>query len=780
VSANAAVSILIFLSGATGLVYEVVWAKQLALVLGGTALAQTAVLGLFLAGLAAGNALFGPIVDRSPSPLRLYAKLEFAIAALGALSPLLLRYCDGFFGAALVLLPPTVLMGGTLPALTRWRVRGLEGLRPGLGLLYGLNSGGAVLGALGAGFVLVPEFGLDTPLLGTAAVNLAIGIAALRVDDPKTAPLGTAETQDAAPIDRAVLPAVFLAGAASLVYEIAWIRILALSLGASAYAFSLMLSAFITGITLGSFWAARSKTRLEAGAGFALSQLGVVAAVAVCALLYERLPYYSLLLQSGLDRSPENFALFSTLRFAFCVLALLPPTFFIGAQLPWAVRAATRSADTVGRGVGAVFSWNTIGNVAGAAAAGLWLMPWLGLRGLLLVGMALNAAAAPLVWRGRAAWTPAAIAIVAAIAVPRFDSAALTSGAYRLRAPEGLSFQAFRDAHAREKILFYKDDREGTVTVTEDEAGVRFLKVNGKSDASTGEDMRTQELLAALPLALRPDAKRALIVGLGSGVTAGEALKRPLERLDVVEISPAVAEAERFFRGVNGEPLSDTRLALHLQDAKAFLESEGEPYDAIISEPSNPWIAGIGNLFTVEFYSRAKTRLAPDGIFVQWFHLYEMSDEVLRLVLRTFASSFEHVSLWEVGSNDILLLGSASPIAPPRSPGLEPLLSLESLSDRAVRAAAGEGPVNRDRRPLLEHQAPRALFLDEQTDMLARYDERLDPRNAGALLLPRYMNGRPLDKATLAAILREHAAFKGPVYERLAAEWRRRYPDPVP
>lgn len=773
-SRSAAVSLLIVLSGFAGLVYQVVWAKHLTLSLGGAAAAHTAVLALFLGGLAGGNALFGPLADRTRSPLAVYALLEIGIGIWGILSPGMLRLVSGPLGAALVLLPPTLLMGGTLPLLTRWRVHALDGLRAGLGRLYALNSAGAATGALAAGFFLIPVYGLDAPLYAAGLLNCAIAAAAWALNR-SVAPSAVSLARGENP-DRLVLLAVFFAGAATLIYEIAWIRILSLSLGASAYSFSLMLAAFITGITLGSLWAATALSKLDPRSGFALTQLGAVAAAALGAAFCERLPYYSLLLQSALDRSHANFMLFSGLRFGLCVAALLPLTFFIGAQLPWAVRAATRSSGGIGAGVGAVFSWNTLGNVAGASLAGLWLLPALGLRGTLLLAMGLNAFAGALLGRGPAPWLPAAALAIAAVAGPRLDLAALTSGTYRLRAPKGLTFAEFRAEHASRKQLFYRDDREGTVTVEEDADGVRVLKINGKTDASTGSDMPTQELLAALPLALHPTAKRALIIGLGSGVTAGTALKHPLERLDVVELSASVTEAERFFRSVNGDPLSDARLSLYIQDAQKFLREAGPSYDAIISEPSNPWIAGIGNLFTVEFYARAKSRLAPGGVFVQWFHLYEMSDEVLQLVLRTFAQAFPNVSLWEVGSNDILILGSMTDIAVPAAEGLAPLLSLQSMSDRALRAAAGEGPLNFDYRPRLEYEAPRALFLDEESGLLRGFDERLDARKASQLLLPRYMRGRPLSEETLAAMLGLHGDFGGPVYDRLAAEWRRRYP----
>jgi len=367
-----------------------------------------------------------------------------------------------------------------------------------------------------------------------------------------------------------------------------------------------------------------------------------------------------------------------------------------------------------------------------------------------------------------------AVCLAAALACwasSTWDKALLASGTFRHTgaAPD---WETFRSTVLSEKTLYHKDDAEGTVTVVESPEGIRFLKVNGKCDASSGDDLPTQELLAHLPLLLRPRASTALLIGLGSGVSAGAALAHPLSRLDVVEISPAVAEASDFFRPWSGDPLSDPRLSLYLEDAKTFMARTPRRYDAILSEPSNPWMAGVARLFSADFYRAARARLAPGGVYAQWFHTYEMTDEDFRLVVRTFASSFPHATLWSLfPGRDVLLLGSEGPLeaegleAAFRRPGVArrlwdvgvggsaTLLALQTASDPAVRSMAGRGRVHEDRFPLLDYSAPRALFLDRSTFVPEAYDGRFRDPDA---LLARWLAARkrrlnPVELADLAS-----------------------------
>ncbi len=762
--------LLLFASGAAGLVYEVLWARGLAIALGSTALAQAAVLGSFLTGLALGNARLGAAAERSRDPLGLFARLELGIAACAALSvfalPLLSRVPAGAPRLALAALGvgfPAFLMGGTLPALIRYRGRGAR-WEQDLSWLYFVNSAGAACGALAATLLLLPTFGFDLSLLGGACLSAAAGLLAPRFAARVEGPDAPAPAPEGAAVPRAALyAAALLSGFAALTYEAAWTRLLGLTLGASTHAFALMLSAFIAGVAAGGFalarglLPARQPRRLFAGL-----QLGAALAVLAGLPLWGVLPYVFLRFGAWIPREPSYFPLYQAAQFGFCLAVMAVPAFFLGAALPLAARLLTgagRAAAT-----GRVFAVNTVGNVT-AAVAPLWLMPWLGLRGLLLLGAAANAGAALCVFTGadrRRAGALAAAALGASVFLAPWDPRLLSLGAYRHQPGPAPTWAQVRAALDGKTLPFYRDDRDATIAVVREPSGLLYMKANGKTDASDGPDMATQRLLAHLPLALRPDARTALVIGLGSGVTAGAALRHPLESLDVVEIVPAIVESSRLFDHASGAPLDDPRTRLHVGDARTVLADSGRTWDVIISQPSNPWVAGEAGLFTLEFYRAAAAKLEPGGVMAQWFQLYEMDDESVRMVLRTFARVFPDVTVWHAAPGDVLFIGSdgtraadframgaalarpgaAGQLAQMKIGGLTDLLALQSQSDGLARQLAGEGRVHEDRFPWLEFLAPRAFFLDQSSGLLRWADEmrRFDARSP--LLLARRLRER--------------------------------------
>ncbi|MDX6769379.1 MAG: hypothetical protein SF051_07590 [Elusimicrobiota bacterium] len=779
--------LLLFASGAAGLVYEVLWARALAVSLGSTALAQAAVLASFLGGLALGNARLGAVAQRSRDPLGLFARLELSVAACATLSvfalPLLAGVPSGAPRLALAALAvggPAFLMGGTLPALVSWRARG-ERWEKDLSWLYFVNSAGAATGALAATMVLLPAVGADLAVLSGACLSAAAGLLA-----PRLAARAPAQDAPAAPaagvsVPRAALyAAVFSSGFAALAYEAAWTRLLGLTLGGSTHAFALMLAAFIAGVAAGGFALARGLLpALGPRRLFGALQLGATLAVLAGLPLWGLLPYAFMRFGALVPREPAYLPAYQAGQFAFCLAVMAAPAFCLGAALPLAARllpGAGRAAAT-----GRVFAANTLGTVT-AALAPLWLLPLLGLRGLLLLGAAANAAAAVAVLPGpdrRRAGALAALALAASASLSPWDPRLLSLGGYRRQPGPAPAWAQVRAALAEKSLPFYRDDRDASVAVVREPSGRLFLKVNGKTDASDGPDMATQRLLAHLPLVLRPDARTALVIGLGSGVTTGAALRHPLERVDTVEIVPAVVEASRFFDHASGAPLDDPRSALVVGDARATLAGAGRRWDAIISQPSNPWVAGEAGLFTLEFYRAARGRLAPGGLMTQWFHLYEMDDESVRMALRTFAAAFPHVTVWHAAPGDVLFIGAEQPLAPDLAasaaalarPGvreqlaelgvdaLPTLLALQSQSDGLARVLAGEGRLHEDRFPWLEFLAPRAFFLDRSSGLLRWFDEarRLEP--GSPLLLARHLRERraplrPEERRRIAALRR--------------------------
>ena len=776
----ALIGILFFLSGFTGLVYEIVWVKYLALLLGTTAYAQVGVLAVFMGGLALGSTFFGRRADRNVHPLRLYGWLEIGVglsAALFALgfdalariywSALAAVGNDGSVAIALrallclkSMLVPTICMGGTLPVLSR--ALGLQRASVGRGVayLYAVNSCGAALGSVLAGFVLLPGWGLEVPLFGAALINIVIGLVTLYLDRPlelDESAMGTpgsvAATASQEPnvvvgYSWLVPTCAAISGAVAMIYEVAWIRLCSLVLGSSTYSFCIMLTAFIIGIAAGGLVYTLLRPADERPLRFfALTSLASVAVLLVCLPFYDRLPFVAARLTWFLRQRDVSFALYQASMLCLCVAVMLPLTFISGLNFPALAHAAAASRTGVGRPVGYVLFANTSGTIAGALAGGLYLLPEIGLRATFEIGCALSAVAAMTVFACDASVPRplvAALLLIGAVlgvgygrlASP-WDLRLLTLGEFRQH--EGVETRSFSDysAEQQQELLYYRDGASATVSV-ERRPDDLVLRINGKADASAHGDRDTQLLLGHLPAVLHPKARRGLVIGYGSGMTTGALLHHPMDSVDVVEISPEVVESDDLFQSFNGNPLGDPRTHLFIEDARTFLYRTPHKYDVIVSEPSNPWIAGIANLFTSDFFEQIKTRLADDGVLVQWFHTYESSDSVVSLILRTVAASFPEVRVFQPNVWDVIVVASpsalhteteamkkafaeANDLSEVGIARLPTLLATEILSPSLTRALVKGGPLNRDRLPLLEYAAPRAFFAGRTTTLLANF-----------------------------------------------------------
>jgi spermidine synthase/tetratricopeptide (TPR) repeat protein len=437
------------------------------------------------------------------------------------------------------------------------------------------------------------------------------------------------------------------------------------------------------------------------------------------------------------------------------------PTVFLGMTLPVASRIATHDAATLGSSVGNVFSVNTVGTVVGSLTAGLILIPAVGVRHAIEVGISLNVAAAMIVLfrdKSRKAFAKAVmVGITLAVAGIYFSVASdwnqlvMLSGVFRHvseRQAPPRSFEEFAAGVGDKKDFYYKEGTTATVAVVEAEVrGIRqkILLINGKADASSVGDLSTQVLLGQLPMMFHPHANSALVIGLGSGVTVGSILSHPVQSVDCVEISPEVVEASKYFASANNNALNDPRVAVHTEDALAYLQLTPKKYDVIVSEPSNPWIAGIGNLYTTEFFHACKNRLNSGGMMTQWFHIYEIDDDILKLVTRTFCGVFSHVTLWQTMSDDVVFVGTDSPLtidgtmlaekfqnekikadlARVLVVDIPSLLSTQILSDGQCREYADFGAMNTEDKPVLEYASPRAFFINKGVPEFLTYDERL-------------------------------------------------------
>jgi spermidine synthase/Flp pilus assembly protein TadD len=740
------------LAGAAALVFETLWVRLVTLHLGHTAPAVSAVLSAFMGGLAAGSWFAGRAADRRSAAecLRLYAACELGAGLLGlSMGPVLdaagrAAVAAGLTGlspagqaattfliAAPLLALPAALMGASLPLLTR-ALRGLDAPEAALAPVYGLNTAGAMLGCLAAGLFLLPGLGLKRSLLLAAAFDvLAAALAWRAAADADTAPVPSAPPGTpgaAAPAAAAPLLFLALTGAAAMACEAAWARALALLAGSTVFAFTASVAVVLAGLAVGSLAFSRRRPEGSAGLGALLAALALCVALPLA--LYDRLPF----VLTRFKLSPTDLA------FLGAAFLAAPAALLMGAVLPWAVTLAGPAEARLGRAVGALYAANTAGAIVGAAAAGLVLLPAWGWRGTLAACAAGYAAlgATLLARSGRsgaalAALAPGVLAVLVRSGNPRLEASGMFLYArYYREAPSAAEFVAELD---RDRVIFHETGRDATVTVLESPHNERFLRVNGKTDASEGGDMSTQLLLGYMPRLWGPPApKRALVVGLGAGLTAAAVAEDPgLEALDVVEIEPAVGRAAALFARSNRDVLADPRVRLVIADARQVLAAPGEPYDLIVSEPSNPWIAGVSALFTREAFALGRAKLAPGGVFCQWFHSYHMRPEDFRLVARTFAAVFPHAALLSNGEADYFLLGSESPLAPDfarfkavyagdsvfrrdlKRLGTafdHPFLLLTgtfSLGDADLRRWAGEGPLHLDDRPTLESNAARSI-----------------------------------------------------------------------
>jgi spermidine synthase len=768
-----------FFSGAAGLIYQVAWSKALGLIFGHTAYAVATVLAVFMGGLAAGSAWLGQWSESRERPIALYGWIELGVAATGAVSLAGLAgvravyiaaypYASGhgasllalrFTGAAIVLFLPTFLMGGTLPVLVRGLARDSAGLGTRLARLYWVNTAGAVVGTFVAGFLFLPTLGLWRTLGVAVGLNLLAGALALRLSrsEPATMPAAAAFTQkkDAAP---SVLPSSFLCvcfaivGATAMAYEIGWTRLLSTQLGSSTYAFTLILATFLTGIVLGSAIFERWNRHYEVSRlTFALTQTFTALAALAFLIFFPRLIE---VLPRILRATNESFRGLVVAQFATSALAMLPAAMVFGFNFPAVTLliAGPQSASTSGHGavVGRAYGWNTLGAILGATATGFWLLPGLGSFHLLATTAAANLILAAVLSIASAPRRMISFAANVALLIP----VAIIGFSHYFYDPAVAAFNTVmywnlydRPLTLRENahlvdIVYFADGLNSTISVARTDDYIS-LRTNGKVDASN-HDVTTQRLLGHLG-AIAHAPHRVLLFGFGSGMTASALASYPeLERLDVVEIEPAVINAAPLLTQLNRNVLHDPRVHVTLDDARNFLFTTRERYDLIVSEPSNPWIAGVATLFTREFYRAAQSRLAPGGALVQWLQAYSLYPDDLRMVLATFLSEFHGATLWHGDGPDLLLMAPTVPETEilNRAQALysntslhddfkqlgmdEPfgLFGFYMLDDADLRNFSVGAQINTDDLTLLEYHAPRSLLV-----------HGLEDKNRAAILL---------------------------------------------
>ena len=770
----AALFLLFTVSGFTGLIYESLWSHYLMLFLGHAAFAQSFVLIVFMGGVALGAWLASRFTGRTANLLGWYGLVEALIGVLALVfHPVFVWLMDVSLGRVVpvlsspfavelyklsisgaLLLPPTILLGMTFPLMSGAVIRrsptdslGRSSSGHHLAMLYFTNSIGAAAGALVSAFWLLGVLGLTGTMQLAGKLNLLLGCVVYwyaRVPETPTTPVA-ADPPDHAQA-RLFLGAAFVTGAASFIYEIVWIRMLALVLGSSFQAFELMLSAFITGLALGGWWIRKRIDRLTDPirvSGYVQLLMGMLALATV--FVYHLSFDWMQWLLSALGRGHSSYALFNLGSHAIAFAIMLPATIMAGMTLPLFTHVLMRRGHGE-RSIGLVYAANTVGAIAGVVVAVHVLLPHAGLKLALAVGSLLDMMLGALLLHGsmrgrrRMESLGAAAVGVLSVAVVAYGTAL---------DPVRLSSGVFRTGQAEDsgvKVPYYRDGKTASVALRRT-GDVLAVTTNGKPDAGVmlnldkvaAPDESTMTLVAAIPLLMKPDARAIANIGFGSGYTAEVALSLPsVQSLETIEIEPAMVEAGRGFFPLVRRPFEDPRSHIHIEDARTYFARHQRHYDLILSEPSNPWVNGVASLFSTEFYHDVKRHLRKGGLLVQWIQLYELDDRLFASILEALGENFADYAVYETARNaDVIVVASLSrPVPRLRelpSSEKEFLRHLQRIgvaghADLEVRRvgtkvslapllAMLKAPVNSDFRPILQLEAPRARF--EKTRALA-------------------------------------------------------------
>jgi spermidine synthase len=767
-----------FLSGLTALIYETAFAHQLHLIFGSTLSAVSIVLAVYMGGIAAGAALIGKRADRRPA-LSLYGRLEIGVGVTAVLAviaiPLirqLYALCSPLIGtgtvlclifqalsAILFLLPSTLLMGATLPALSKGLIGTVDHRFRHIGRLYGVNTVGAALGTLLCGFFLLEHLGYRGAVGFGALLNISVGIIAIRLarrlrrsavglteanEKEKKLPERNRPTES---LQRLLLVLAGLSGLAALGYEVVWFRTLTFSVVADAYAFALMLGIYLLGIGLGSLYASRrfrlrEKTDwerrsawFELGVSEILISLAAPVGLVVLVWLNEVLPR---------PTPGEADFWWITLRNTSlqAVVLIFPATFLLGYIFPLFTSLYSADLRKLGGQVGWITAINTTGSILGVFLSAFVMIPLLGIQYSLLAFALVSALvgfAALLFGRVPSGRRKAAFALTAPVVILAFILFPIRRHFGFLQIP----------THENAELLFYKESSDQTVMVTQDKGGRQIRRLLINQQQATATDLggqRRNQLLGHLPLWACPDASRALVICFGSGGTFGALGLYDLERVDCVEICPAVIQAARFFRDWNGDVLSRPNARVIIDDGRSFLLATRERYDIITLEPMHPGLKGVSALYSVEFYREARSKLNPGGVLCQWIPLYSMTGSDARSLIATAVEVFPQSSLWLVGSEGILLCARDSLKIDGerlRKSGFDgeigkalakvliddpwEIFSGFLMGPSGLKEYTKGASVMRDDRPFTEYTIPRHQHLHPWNEMLVLAEDRQSP-----------------------------------------------------
>jgi spermidine synthase len=679
-------------SGCAALIYEVVWFQLLQLVIGSSALSLGVLLGTYMGGMCLGSLLLPRYVTAREHPLRVYAMIEAGIGVCGILSLFGVPLIDHIYAAvagqgawgivlravvsAVCLIPPTLLMGASLPAIARW-VENTSKDVAWLGFFYGGNIAGAVFGCLFAGFYLLRVYDMPTATWVAVAINAAVALAAFRLarksnyearaDAPTAAPTGS----------RAVYVAIAISGMCALGAEVIWTRLLSLMLGATVYTFSIILAVFLVGLGIGSAVGSQmSRSNFRARTALGLCQLLLAAGVAWSAYA----------LADSLPNWPINPLLSKSSWFTFqldlmrCVYVILPAALLWGASFPLALAAVASQGQDSGKLVGGVYAANTIGGIVGALGVSVVFIPWIGSQDSERLLIALSAVSAVVVFfsvRG-AIGKLGMVGLLVSLPVIAWLIAGVSEMPWMAVAYGRRMLITSNPGHA----LYIGEGRNSSVVVSELPDGKHYFHVSGKVEASTEPyDMRLQRMLGHIPALFHANPQSVLIVGFGAGVTAGTFVVHPTVRnITICELEPLIPPVStQYFGRENYNVLNDPRTQIHYDDARHFILTSRDKFDIITSDPIHPWVKGTSSLYSKQYFELVKQHLNPGGVVTQWVPLYESDEATVKSELATFFDVFPNGTVWGNDINgdgyDVVLLGQAEPTR----------LNIDAMQERLAR-----------------------------------------------------------------------------------------------
>jgi len=720
------IPILFFISGSAGLIYEIIWTDLLTNLLGSSSVAVSIILTAFMGGLALGSIVLGRVADswNDSKIIKTYVFIEIGIGLYALSFPFIVSGVENFYINLIKLFPqeiwfsvitksafsivililPTFLMGGTLPLITRVLSRNWDEYSKNVSLLYGLNTFGAILGTLIAGFYLLEHYGISGASAFAASINFVVALLFFLLVTLGKSKLDTLAVEDITFVHnkkkkkkphsqgnfdefaKLLLISYFLSGAAAMFYQVAWTRSLSLILGTSTYAFTVMLATFLLGIALGSLLFRYIPKTISKVHIYIAVQTFIVVSVLFFSTQFDKLPlYYLSFVESYFDKWTD----IHYIRFILAGMIMLLPTIAMGILFPVVCELVSEHSKKMSHVVGKTYSTNAFGAMFGALISGLLIIPIIGLQYTIYLGAFLNLFAMIIILLQTVTINSKPKIIYFSVAfvgfmgflflAPKWSPKVMSSGVYvysdnyffvsdkfdRFAQKNNMEFNdenIWLTAMKNYDLLYYKDGQVDTVSVMKNQDGVISLMVNGKVDASAkGEhDIATQIMIGQLPLLLQKDPKKIFLVGYASGITAGSILTHnSVKKLVAAEISPSVVQASKLFSKYNNNALSDPRLDLRIKDARHSLMVSNEKFDVIVSQPSNPWIKGQSSLFSYDWYKIVNEHLNDDGIFMQWLPAYSISEYNLKVILNTLDKSFKTLTLWTSTSpGDLIILAT--------------------------------------------------------------------------------------------------------------------------